>query len=108
MSLTLKLTRVAVLGTIIALGTAGCAATADRESVGEYADNSVVTGKVKTALAREDVASLLSVEVETYRGVVQLSGFVDSDAEKIRAGDVAGNVEGVERVENSLVVKPAS
>lgn len=108
MNPTLNLTRAIVLGTLVALGAAGCASTADRQSAGEYADDSVVTGKVKTALAREDVSSLMAIEVETYRGVVQLSGFVDSEAEKLQAGEVAQGVEGVESVENSLIVKPAS
>ena len=103
-----KMTGAVLLGTVVALGATGCASTEDRQSVGEYADDSVVTGRVKTALAREDVASLLAVEVETYRGVVQLSGFVDSEAERLQAGEVAETVEGVERVENSLIVKPAS
>ena len=103
----LRLGGAIMLGTLLAPG-AGCAATADRQSVGEYADDSVVTAKVKTALAGEDVASLLGVEVETYRGVVQLSGFVDDETQRLRAGEIAGEVEGVRRVENSLIVKPAS
>ena len=101
------LARAALLGTVVALG-AGCASTADRQSAGEYAGDSVTTGKVKTALARDDAGTLLDIEVETYRGIVQLSGFVDSETDKLRAGEIASGVEGVDRVENSLIVKPAS
>lgn len=100
------LTRALLVGIVLVFGLAGCAATDTRESVGEYAGDSVVTGKVKAALAKEDVESLLAIEVETYRGVVQLSGFVDSEEMKTRAGEVASSVDDVERVENSLIVKP--
>ena len=103
----LRLSGALVLGALVAFGS-GCAATEDRQSVGEYADDSVITAKVKTALASDDAASLLAVEVETFRGIVQLSGFVDDELQKLRAGELAGEVEGVRQVENSLIVKPAS
>jgi len=71
-------------------------------------DSTLITTNVKTALAREEVATLLDIEVETFKDVVQLSGFVDSDEDKVMAGEIAQRVEGVSRVENSLVVKPGS
>jgi len=88
--------------------TAGCAATATQESTGQIVDSSLITTSVKAALAGEDVATLLNVEVETFRDVVQLSGFVDNAEEKAMAGEIAEGVEGVVRVENNLIVKPAS
>ena len=67
-----------------------------------------MTARTETALGREDTASLLDSEIETHDGIAQLSGFVDTEAEKRRAGEVAGGAEGVRRVENPLIVKPAS
>lgn len=86
----------------------GCASSDTRESTGQYIDSSVVTAGVKTALAADDATTLLEVEVETFRDVVQLSGFVDSEEVKARAGEIAGGVDGVNDVENNLVVKPTS
>ena len=97
----------AALALVVALG-AGCAATPTQESTGEMAEASLITGKVKAALAADSVGTLAQVEVETFRDTVQLSGFVDSEQDKMRAGEIAEGVEGVGRVENSLVVKPAS
>lgn len=84
---------------------AGCTASPTRESTGEYVDNTVVTTKVKTALAQDSIGSLLDVEVSTFRDVVQLSGFVDSEEDKTRAEEIASSVEGVASVDNSLIVK---
>ena len=84
----------------------GCAGTTTRESTGEYIDDSTVTAKVKTALLKDPVVSAFAVSVETYKGVVQLSGFVNTAAEKAQAEAVARSVYGVKSVTNSLVVKP--
>ena len=104
--------RAIAIGTLVTAGVGaglgGCAATETRESAGQYADSSLLTGKVKTALARDDMASLLDISVESFRDVVQLSGVVDTEAERLHAAAVAESVTGVARVENSLVVKPAS
>jgi len=88
--------------------TVGCAATPTQESTGQIVDSALITTSVKAALAGEDIATLLNVEVETFRDVVQLSGFVDNAEEKMMAGELAEGVEGVARVENNLIVKPAS
>ena len=88
--------------------TAGCASTATNESTGQMVDSSVITTNVKAALASENLETLLSVEVETFRDVVQLSGFVDTDEEKNMAGEIAEGVDGVMKVENNLIVKPAT
>jgi osmotically-inducible protein OsmY len=85
---------------------AGCASTPTRESTGEYVDDSVLTGKVKAALGADKTLSLFQISVETYKGVVQLSGFVNSQAVADRAVAVAQGVGGVREVKNSLVVKP--
>ncbi len=86
---------------------AGCASTPTSESTEQYLDNSVLTAKVKAALAEENIGDLVSIEVESYKGVVQLSGFVDSEMKKIQAGETAASIEGVKRVDNALLVKTA-
>jgi len=87
------------------LALAGCAGTSDRQSAGELLENEALVAKVKTELAQRDLATLLDVEVESFRNVVQLSGFVDTEEEKQVAGEAAASVEGVEEVDNALIVK---
>lgn len=83
----------------------GCAGTATRESTGEYIDDSAITAKVKTALARDPTVSAMQVNVETFKGVVQLSGFVDNAQQKAQAEKLAAGVAGVESVQNNIAVK---
>ena len=83
----------------------GCATTQKQESTGQYVDDSVITTKVKTAIFNEATLKTLQINVKTYKGVVQLSGFVDSAKSVSKAGEVAGRVEGVKSVDNSLMVK---
>jgi osmotically-inducible protein OsmY len=83
----------------------GCAATQRHESTGQYIDDSVITTKVKAVIFDEATLKTHQINVETYKGVVQLSGFVDSAESVTKAGEVAGRVEGVHEVKNSLVVK---
>jgi len=83
----------------------GCSATATRESTGEYVDDSTITARVKTALITDKTVKAGDVTVETFKGVVQLSGFVDTPAQKAQAGQVAGNVRGVREVQNKITVK---
>ena len=87
---------------------AGCASSPSHRSAGGFVDDAAVTAKVKTALARDKDVSALDVSVTTYRGVVQLSGFVDSEAEARKAGEVARGVSGVRDVYNDLHVVPRS
>jgi hyperosmotically inducible protein len=103
-------TRVTLLAAslVLSLGTVaftGCAGTSTRESTGEYIDSSAITARVKSALASDEFVRARDVEVETFRSTVQLSGFVDSDAQKDRATEVARSVSGVEEVKNNLIVK---
>ena len=83
----------------------GCAATQKHESTGQYVDDSVITTKVKAAIFNESTLKTLQINVKTYKGVVQLSGFVDTAQSVTKAGEVAGRVEGVKEVKNDLVVK---
>lgn len=86
----------------------GCTPTPTRETAGEYIDDTTITTRVKLALADDPTVKAVQVTVETYRGVVQLSGFVDSEAAIRRAAEVARQVPGVRSVKNDLRLKPAS
>ena len=94
---------------ILAAGVAtlatACAATPTRESTGGYVDDSTITAKVKTNLAQDDRVSASDVHVKTYKGVVDLSGFVDRQSEKREARLVADQVSGVKSVHDNLIVK---
>lgn len=91
------------LGLVTAL--TGCAHSAKSETAGQYLDDSVVTSKVKAAIFNEPGLKSLQINVKTYQGVVQLSGFVDSVDSARKAGQVASSVNGVKEVRNDLVVK---
>jgi osmotically-inducible protein OsmY len=83
----------------------GCASTPTRESTGEYVDDSVITTKVKAAIFNEPSLKVFQINVETFKGEVQLSGSVDSAQIVSRAGEVARSVGGVKSVKNNLIVK---
>jgi osmotically-inducible protein OsmY len=82
-----------------------CASTPKQEGTGEYIDDSVITAKIKTQLATDDFLKSFQLSVETRKGIVQLSGFVDSQNAKDKAGQIARGVGGVNSVRNNLVVK---
>lgn len=93
---------------ILALGFAtilGCASTSKHEGTGEYIDDSVITTKVKAAVLNEPTLKSSEVNVETYKGVVQLSGFVNSEVDIAKAADVARSVKGVTSVKNDMHLK---
>ena len=83
----------------------GCAPTAQREGTGEYIDDSVITGKVKAALVADPELKATEINVETFKGTVQLSGFV-SEADHIpKAIALTRKVDGVKGVKNDMLVK---
>jgi osmotically-inducible protein OsmY len=84
---------------------AACASTRTQESAGEYIDDSVITTKIKSLLAADDFLKSFQVSVETYKGTVQLSGFVNSQQAVDKAGEIARSVKGVTSVKNDLIVK---
>lgn len=84
---------------------AACAATPTRESTGEYVDDSVITTKIKSMLAADDLLKSFQISVETYQGTVQLSGFVNSRKAVDKADEIAKSVKGVKSVKNNLIVK---
>jgi osmotically-inducible protein OsmY len=83
----------------------GCASTAKHEGTGEYIDDSVITAKVKAAIFNDTSLKSMEINVETFKGVVQLSGFVNSQADIDRAVEVARGVKGVTSVKNAMQVK---
>jgi len=82
-----------------------CASTPKQESTGEYVDDSVITTKIKTELANDEFLKSFQISVETRKGIVELSGFVDSQKAKDKAGQIARGVGGVKSVKNALIVK---
>lgn len=84
------------------LAAVGCAATSTRESTGEYIDDTVITTRVKTAIFNEPSLKVFQINVETYRNVVQLSGFVSSRADMAKAVEITRTVKGVSSVRNDM------
>ena len=80
----------------------GCANTAKQESVGEYIDDTAITTGVKAAILNEPTLKVSEINVETYKGVVQLSGFVESNADMAKAVELARGVKGVTSVKNDM------
>jgi osmotically-inducible protein OsmY len=93
-----------VLLMLIATFTA-CASTRTHESTGEYVDDSVITTKVKAKLANDDFFKSFEISVETFKGIVQLSGFVNSQQAVNKASEIVRTVQGVKSVKNNLIVK---
>jgi len=83
----------------------GCASTAKQEGTGEYIDDSVITAKVKAEILKDDTLKSSEINVETFKGVVQLSGFVNAQADINKAVEVARSVKGVTSVKNDMHVK---
>jgi hyperosmotically inducible protein len=90
---------------ITVLFLAACAATSTDEGTGEYVDDAAITAKVKTALLQDPEVSGLAINVDTFKGNVQLSGFANNKREKQRAETLARSVAGVQSVQNSIELK---
>ena len=88
------------LGTVV-----GCASTDTKQGTGEYIDDTVITTKVKAALIEDPLTKAYEINVDTFKGVVQLSGFVATQAEAARASELARGVKGVTSVKNDLRLK---
>ena len=84
---------------------AGCAAMQGRETAGEYLDDATITTRVKAALLGDPNVKATQIGVETMQNVVQLSGFVDTPQEKLRASEIARNISGVREVQNNISVR---
>jgi osmotically-inducible protein OsmY len=94
-----------VLTGLLAAPMAACSSTSTSQSTGEYIDDSTISNKVRPQLIGDADLNVFQIDVTTYKGVVQLSGFVNSPTAKERAGTVAAGVQGVKEVRNNLIVK---
>jgi hyperosmotically inducible periplasmic protein len=98
----------AAVATAGLLGAFAAQADDSKRTAGEYTDDKMLVGKVKSALISDDTADAGEINVESYKGVIQLNGFVDNAKEKAQAEAVAKAVAGVKGVENNLMIKDAS
>ena len=83
----------------------GCAVARDKQTVGSYMDDTAITTKVKARFAEDPAVSAMSINVETLKGTVQLSGFAKSETERNAAGRIAASTQGVKSVKNDIVVR---
>ncbi|MFA6312669.1 MAG: BON domain-containing protein [Sterolibacterium sp.] len=95
----------AVFSATLLLTAVGCAPTPTREGTGEYVDDAVITTKVKAAIFNDAALKSAEINVETFKGVVQLSGFVKTETEKLHAGRITRGVSGVQSVKNDIRLK---
>ena len=87
------------------MSTSGCAGTATRPSTGEMIDDATITTRIKAEFVRDEIVKALAVNVDTFKGAVSLSGFVDTNEQKSRAERIAKTVPGVISVTNNITVK---
>ena len=99
-----KVAPAAILLAILLLVT-GCASTSQRSSTGEYIDDTVITAKVKSEIFNDSTLRLAEINVETFKGIVQLSGFVSTQANIDRAVELAHRISGVVSVKNDMQLK---
>lgn len=90
---------------VLFVSTLGCGGTPKKESTGEYVDDSYITTKVKAAILREPALKSSEINVETFKGVVQLSGFVNSRSDISQAVALTRSVKGVKSVKNDMRLK---
>jgi hyperosmotically inducible protein len=99
---------VAAIVAITAVYSAGCSVATGQRSMGDVVDDSTITTRVKSRFVEDKIVAANRIGVETLKGVVQLSGFAVSEAERVRAAEIAAAVPGVKQVQNAIAVKPAS
>lgn len=90
---------------LMTLSIAGCAGGKTYESTGEYFDDVAITSKVKTSILGDGKLRFFQIDVTTFKGIVQLSGFVDNKEISTRASEVTRTIKGVKMVNNNLIVK---
>ncbi len=98
------LAALALIG-VVAGPVVGCTSTQKHESTGEYVDDSAISNKLRAQLLSDKELNVFQIDVTTFKGVVELSGFVNSSTAKARAGSVAASIDGVKEVRNNLIVK---
>jgi len=100
----MKLHKLAIMLTL-SVALVACSSTKQHESTGEYLDNTAITARVKTRLLQEQSFSSFNIKVKSYKGVVQLSGFVDTPAQAKKAERIAATVPNVKKIVNNLLIK---
>ena len=100
-----SLHRIALILPLVLMTAAGCASTRTQESPGEYIDDSVITLRVKSAILGDEALKSSEINVETFKGVVQLSGFVNSQSDINHAVVVVQALDGVSSVKNDMQLK---
>ena len=106
--MTRNFTRALLIAAILSsTAMAGCTSTATKQSVGEVVDDGVVTAKLEAKLIDDPVTKAYQINVDTFKGTVQLSGFVDSAEARSRAAQLAKDTDGVKDVKNSLQIRKA-
>jgi hyperosmotically inducible periplasmic protein len=93
------------MAVLVGAALAACAPMQGRESAGEYVDDTAITAKIKAELVRDKELPATQIRVETLQNVVQLSGFVDTAAQKAKAGQMARQIAGVRDVKNDIIVR---
>lgn len=94
-----------ILMSLMLIGVAGCASTTKSEGTGEYMDDTFITTKVKAAILNEPTLKSREINVESFKGIVQLSGFVTSQHDVDKAIEITRNVNGVKSVKNDMRIK---
>ena len=94
----------AILATVLA-ATVGCTSTPTQEGTGEYLDDTWITTRIKAAMFNESTLRSTEINVETFKGEVQLSGFVNSAQDIRRAVELARSTQGVKSVKNDMRIK---
>jgi len=97
-----------LLAALLGAAVVGCSSTPTQQSTGQAIDDGVVTAKVKAALIQDPVTKAHQINVETFKGQVQLSGFVESDEARTRALQLARDVEGVKKVKDAMEVRKST
>ena len=103
MKLAQRLSSLLVAASMLAM--VGCASTPAKEGTGEFIDDSVITAKVKASIFNEPTIKASEINVETFKGEVQLSGFVAQPGDAVKAAEIARGVKGVTSVKNDVRVK---
>jgi len=94
------------LAALLVASLSACSVMRDQQTVGAYVDDSAITAEVKSNMAADTAVAASSISVETMNGVIQLSGFAKSQAEKDRAASIARAAKGVKAVRNDIIVRP--
>ncbi len=97
---------IAILATATLMGIAtGCTVASGQKTAGEFVDDSIISTRVRAALIEDPQVKFREVQVESFKGVVQLSGFVGTRAEKNRAAELTRSIDGVREVKNDILVR---